>query len=46
MKRVQERTTEQQEERGRAAAEIEQSKLEREKLEQDRDHGVSFGLGH
>ena len=45
MQRVQERTTEQQQEREREATEIERAKLEREKLEQDRDQGFGMGFG-
>jgi len=45
MQRVQERTTEQQQERERKAAEVERAKLEQEKLEQTRDKGMELGYG-
>ena len=45
MQRVQERTTEQQNEREREAA-TEQAKLEREKIELERDQSISFSFGH
>ena len=45
MQRIQERTTEQQNEREREAAEVERAKLEREKMEQDRDQGFGMGFG-
>ena len=42
MQRIQERTTEQQQER--EAAQIEQERLEREKAEQERDRGLDLGF--
>ena len=45
MQRIQDRTSEQQQEREREAAEIERVKLEREKLEQERDQDFGVGLG-
>jgi hypothetical protein len=43
MDRIQQRTTDQQQEREREAAE-ERERLEREKLEQERDYGMGYGL--
>jgi hypothetical protein len=45
MDRIQQRTAEQQQEREREAAGIERATLEREKLEQERDHGIGLGYG-
>jgi len=45
MQRIQDRTTEQRDEREREAAKVERAKLEREKMEQDRDQGLGRGYG-
>lgn len=45
MKRIPERTIEQQQEREREAAEVERQKMEREKVEQERDRGLDLGYG-
>ena len=46
MQRIQERTTEQQNEREREASETERAKLEGEKLEQERDQDFGMGFGY
>ena len=44
MERIQQRTTEQQQEREREAAELERAKLEQEKMEQERNVGLGLGF--
>jgi hypothetical protein len=44
MERIQQRTSEHQQERELEAANVERERLEREKLEQERDIGIGYGM--